>query len=180
MYEIQYLFVKIKSKVFKKNPESVNNYFRKKGIKIGIGTKLYSNIMTPEPYLITLGKNVTISNDVQFITHDNSVSKILPDYTDVFGKIIIGDNCFIGAKSIILYGCELTDNIIVAAGSVVTKSFNEKNIIIAGNPAKKISKWDDFRNKMKEYCLNVDGLDKNKKLNLLNNSKILFKKRYDA
>lgn len=28
------------------------------------------------------------------------------------------------------------ENIIVAAGSIVTKSFNESNIILAGSPAK--------------------------------------------
>ena len=57
---------------------------------------------------------------------------------DTFGAISIGNNCFIGANSVILLGVTLADNIVVAAGSVVTKSFFENNIIIGGNPAKKL------------------------------------------
>lgn len=67
----------------------------------------------------------------------------------MFGKIVVGNNCFIGERATLLYGVELADNIIVAAGSVVTKSFSESNIIIGGNPAKKISTWEQFRKKVK-------------------------------
>lgn len=51
------------------------------------------------------------------------------------GPIIIGKNCWLGANSIILPGVILGDNVIVAAGAVVTKSF-PSNVIIGGNPAK--------------------------------------------
>jgi acetyltransferase-like isoleucine patch superfamily enzyme len=53
--------------------------------------------------------------------------------------IIIGNNCWIGANAVILPGVELGDNVIVGAGSVVSKSF-ESNQIIAGVPAIVISK----------------------------------------
>lgn len=61
---------------------------------------------------------------------------------NLFGKIVVGNNCFIGQRSMLLYGITLADSIIVAAGSVVTKSFDESNIIIGGNPARKISSFE--------------------------------------
>lgn len=46
---------------------------------------------------------------------------------------------YLGAGSKLLIGVNLADNIIVGANAVVTKSFNELNIVIAGIPARKIS-----------------------------------------
>ena len=54
--------------------------------------------------------------------------------TDEGIPIAIGNNVWIGSKSIILKGVKLGDNVIVAAGSVVTKSF-AGNVMIGGNPA---------------------------------------------
>lgn len=53
--------------------------------------------------------------------------------------IIIGDDVFIGANSIILKGVTIGDRAIIGAGSVVTKNILNDEIW-AGNPAKKISK----------------------------------------
>lgn len=108
--------------------------------------------MTKEPFLLSIGNNVTISTDVSFITHDNSAKLIFTDRGDLFGRISIGDNCFIGERATILYGVTLGNNVIVAAGAVVTKSFCEPNIIIGGNPARVIGTWDDYKNK---YCDNA-------------------------
>lgn len=54
--------------------------------------------------------------------------------------VIIGKKCWIGMNAIILPGVKLGDNTIVGAGSVVTKSFPDGNLVIAGNPAKIINK----------------------------------------
>ena len=45
---------------------------------------------------------------------------------------------YLGAGSKLLIGVNLADNIIVGANAVVTKSFNEPNIVLAGIPARKI------------------------------------------
>lgn len=60
-----------------------------------------------------------------------------------------------------MYGVTLADNIIVASGSVVTKSFRENNIIIGGNPAKKIGNWEDFYNKVWDKSLPSSELKEN-------------------
>ena len=55
-------------------------------------------------------------------------------------------------------GVTIADNIIIAAGSVVTKSFKDKNIIIGGNPAKKISDIDKNELYSKEYYHNTRNM----------------------
>lgn len=51
----------------------------------------------------------------------------------------IGDNVFIGPCSSIIGKITIGNNIAIGANSVVTKSFEEGSITIAGTPAKKIS-----------------------------------------
>lgn len=51
----------------------------------------------------------------------------------------IGDNVFIGSGAKIIGNIVIADGIAIGAGAIVVKSFTDKNITIAGNPAKKIS-----------------------------------------
>lgn len=142
-------------------------WFKRNGMKIGENCTICCNILPSEPYLVTIGDNVTISAPVQLLTHDNSIIKLSQGkVTDIFGKIKIGDNCFIGANSVILPGVTLANNIVVAAGSVVTKSFFENNIIIGGNPAKKITTYDKSLEKNIKYAHNVKGMSAKRKKEL--------------
>ena len=50
----------------------------------------------------------------------------------------IGNNVDIGFGAVIIGNVHIADNIIIGANAVVTKSFDEEGIVIAGNPAKKI------------------------------------------
>jgi acetyltransferase-like isoleucine patch superfamily enzyme len=61
--------------------------------------------------------------------------------------IKIGKFCWIGANVVILPEVVLGDHTIVAAGSIVTKSFEKGNYIIGGNPARVISRIDDYKGK---------------------------------
>lgn len=169
MKNIEYYSSKIISKLKKEKwQETILKFFRNQGMIIGEKTRIYSNIVTPESHLIEIGENVTIAGKVEFVTHDNSISKVLPYTTDLFGKIVIGNNCFIGERVVLMYGITLADNIIVAAGSVVTKSFHESNIIIGGNPAKKITTWENFAKKNKEYAWNLDEVSRKEEIKLHN------------
>ncbi len=154
MQILRYLFAKVICKL-KKDDEVMSNMFRKEGMKVGSNCHIYSNIATSESYLINIGDNVTISNGVQLITHDNSICKVLPEFTDTFGYINIGGNSFIGAKTVILPGVSLANNTVVGSGSVVTKSFTEECIVIAGNPAKKVSTWDAYMQKRSGTGVNI-------------------------
>lgn len=132
---------------------------RKEGMSIGKDTHIFSNIASCEPYLITIGDNCTISTDVTFITHDASIGVFLgrSNSSDICGRISIGNNVFIGNKSILLYGINIPDNTIIAAGSVVTKSYSENGCVLAGNPARIIGSISDFLEKNRPYFMNLHG-----------------------
>jgi len=61
-------------------------------------------------------------------------------------NVRIGNNVFIGQKSIILCGSIIGDNTIIGAGSVVT-GIVEGNSVYAGNPAKKIMTIEEYAQK---------------------------------
>lgn len=85
---------------------------------------------------IIIGKGSYIGPNVGLITANHDPER-LEKHLD--GKsIIIGEKCWIGMNSVILPGVELGNNTIVAAGSVVTKSFSSGNYVIGGVPAKVI------------------------------------------
>lgn len=97
--------------------------FKKMGMNIGEDAWIFSDgIETAEPYLITIGNHVMISPQVYFTTHDASAS-YYSDASDIFGRINIGNNVYIGMGTMILPGVTIADNCIIGAGSVVTKSF---------------------------------------------------------
>lgn len=138
-----------------RNCEKINSYFRRRGVKIGSNTHIFSDISRGECFLISIGDNVTISNNVTLITHDSSVSKYLPDKTVIFGKIIIGNNCFIGMNATILPGVTIADNVIIAAGSVVSRSICESNVVYGGNPAKRISTFEKLAQKNSDIAIDI-------------------------
>lgn len=58
----------------------------------------------------------------------------------------IGKNVWICDNVCILPGVKIGDNCIIAAGSVVTKSFEEEGLLIGGVPAKVIKKMEKNEN----------------------------------
>ena len=162
-------------KFFLKIVKRINKiwYAKLLGVKLGENVRLIGNLnLGTEPYLISIGNHVTVSNDVSFITHDGAtwVFKENKEYKDVvkYGKIKIGNNCFIGTKSILLPGIEIGDNSVVAAGSVVTKKF-PSGVVIGGNPAKVIKSTKEFTQKCVENNKDYDikNYRKNKKEEVL-------------
>lgn len=146
------------------------------GMKIGERTYIFSDhLETAEPYLVTIGDDTMVAPDVRFITHDASASYYCPGASDFFGRINIGNHCFLGMSSIILPGVTLADNCIVGAGSVVTKSFLEQGSVIAGNPARKICTVDELGERHKKYALNTWGMSFQEKKDYLLSNEMKFK-----
>jgi len=88
----------------------------------------------------TIGKDTIIGQ--YFSTHPENhnfsdKSFLIREQGTTRKGISIGENCWIGAKVTILDGVTIGNGCVVAAGSIVTKSF-ERNEVIGGIPAKVI------------------------------------------
>lgn len=92
-------------------------------------------------WLITIGNDVTFAPRVHILAHDASTKSSL-GYTKI-GRVIIGNNVFVGASTIILPGVEIGDDVIIGAGSVVTKSI-PSNSVACGNPAVIVCNKDEY------------------------------------
>jgi acetyltransferase-like isoleucine patch superfamily enzyme len=90
---------------------------------------------------ITIGKGTTIGPNVGLITANHLVSNV--GRHDKAKEIRIGEGCWIGMNSVILPGVCLGNHVVVGAGSIVTKSFDEDNLVVAGNPARIIRRLEN-------------------------------------
>ncbi len=86
---------------------------------------------------ISIGCNVMIGHETMIFSANHGFNKSGPltGLDSICKEVIIHDNCWIGARCIILPGVEIAEGVILGAGSVVAKSLTEKNSIYAGNPA---------------------------------------------
>jgi len=107
--------------------------------------------------LISIGNNVQIASNVQFLTHDvthlmlNNMPELLAKrngvrYPEKIGCIEIGDNVFIGAGTSIINNVRIGSNVIIGACSLITKDVPD-NCVVAGVPAKVISSLDAYLEK---------------------------------
>ena len=114
------------------------------GNVIDIGNKVTINASPIQPTVInavgsrriTIGEGSLFSNNIEIHTsdyhgiYDKNGNRVNPDKDIVIGKYV-----WIGLGCKILKGAKISDGSVVGAGTVVTKSFDEKNVILAGNPA---------------------------------------------
>jgi len=115
----------------------------KKNVKIGFGCSINQGVLIQGDCGVVIGNNVVLSSGVMILDAGLDFDELKKNRKRIHigSKTIIGDNNWIAAGVIVLPGVVLGDNILVGAGSVVTKSFNG-NCVIAGNPAKIIRKID--------------------------------------
>lgn len=87
---------------------------------------------------VSIGKNTMIGPDTTIYDckeHEYSPEGGWSTIPKRFGKpIIIGDNCFIGTRCIILKGVTIGDNCVIAAGTIITKDVPAGHLAY-GNPA---------------------------------------------
>lgn len=125
-------------------------YAKYLGIKFGDNVRiLHFPRWGSEPYLIEIGNNVTITRGVAFVNHDGGAALFRKEYPglNVYGKIKVGNNVFIGINAIIMPGVTIGNNVVIGAGSIVNKDIPD-NVVVAGVPAKIIKPLEDYKHKI--------------------------------
>ena len=152
-----------------KNPVA---YFRSKGVKIGEHCSIASNVQFgSEPYMITIGDHVRLTENVKFTTHDGGlwvVRELKEEYknADIFKPIVIGNNVHIGVNSIIMPGVTIGNNVIIGCGAVVTKDIPDNSVAV-GVPARVIETVDEYIEKNKDKYIDTKNLSAEEKRKIL-------------
>lgn len=133
--------------------------------KIGVnfnrgGVHIYGKVFwSTEPWLITLGNNVHITDGVKFITHDGGTLLFrdrVPDL-EITKPITIGDNVYFGNNVVVLPGVTIGSNVIVGAGAVVTRNIPDNSVAV-GIPARVIKTADEYLEKACKDSLHLGHL----------------------
>ena len=105
-----------------------------KNVKVGKNSRIQSHAFICE--LVTIGNNCFISHGAMFINDLFKIGQPAQGKQELWKETIIGDNVSIGTNATIL-PVKICSNVVIGAGSVVTKDIMESGIY-AGNPVKKI------------------------------------------
>ena len=111
-----------------------NLIFRLKGFDLHSSVIMERNLNLDRlfPQGIHIGRNTLIASRVSIMSHDHCKRV---NNQPLLADVYIGENCFIAIGATIMPGVTIGDQVIVGAGSVVTKDV-PSNTIVAGNPAK--------------------------------------------
>lgn len=101
------------------------------------------------PSLVTIGNNCYFNKNFTLLTHD-WVTKVFlnsnRDFVNSSGRVTIGDNVSFGENVMVLKGVAIGDNCFIGAGSVVTKDI-PANSVAVGAPCKVIMSLEDYYQK---------------------------------
>ena len=118
------------------NSHLKRSFYRIRGTKIGRHVDIATGVFLEDfyPELITIKDNVDIGPAVIIVTHDSSGKCV--SFRDVTWTkpVVIENNVYIGAGSIILPGVRIGDHSIIGAGSVVTRDI-PPGCVAYGSPA---------------------------------------------
>jgi acetyltransferase-like isoleucine patch superfamily enzyme len=142
-------------------------YARSIGVNVGKAVHFYgmpSGMFGTEPWLITIGNNVHITSGCAFITHDGGALILRKEVPDLewTAPITVGNDVYIGVRTIILPGARIGNRVIIGAGSVVAGNIPD-NSVAAGVPARVIKTVDEYLEQMKAKslkCGHLKGLEK--------------------
>jgi len=100
---------------------------------------------------IIIGSNVGFGAGTKIISANHA--HIDHSKHDKCAPIIIGNNVFVGANSVILPGVKIGDNVVIGAGSIVAKNIPSDSVAL-GNPCKVIKVKDAYVENFSEFIFN--------------------------
>ena len=106
----------------------------------------HSELAAIEGTHIILGDDCMLSANITIRTGDSHsvLDALTRERINKSKSVVIGNHVWIGNTVLIFKGTQISDNSIVAGGSVVTGKTFPKNCIIGGNPAKVIKESADW------------------------------------
>lgn len=110
------------------------------GYNIHVGENFFMNFdcVILDICEVRFGDNCMLGPGVHIYGATHPLDPVERNSGKEYGKpIIFGDNVWIGGGAIINPGVTVGDNVVIASGAVVTKSIPD-NVVVGGNPAKKI------------------------------------------
>jgi len=118
---------------------SVKLYIEEEG-RIIIGDNFFANynvFIYSRNNIVTIGNDCLFGPDVLVIDNNHSVGlgQLIREQENTTAPIAIGNDVWIGAKSVILPGTVIGDGAVIAAGSVVNKDVAPYTVV-GGVPAK--------------------------------------------
>ena len=97
---------------------------------------------------VQIGKNCMFSRNIKIMTSDGHDILEGNKRINQAKDIVLEDNVWLSDNVTLLKGSYIGEGSVVAINSTVTKEFKEKNIIIAGNPAKMVKQDIHWREKL--------------------------------
>jgi acetyltransferase-like isoleucine patch superfamily enzyme len=146
-------------------------FHRRRGARIGERVELIGggpHMFGSEPYLVTVGDDVTISHGVDFITHDGGLRVMRDRWPDayVYAPITVGDRAFIGAHAVLMPGVTIGDRAVVGVGAVVTRDV-PAGMVVAGVPARPVRPAEEYAAASRERWIDTAGMSADAKERLL-------------
>ncbi len=114
------------------------------GFNISVGKNFFANfnMVVLDEARVVFGDNVFIGPNCGFYTAGHPIDPIERNKGLEFARpIIVGNNVWIGANVTVVPGVTIGDNCVIGAGSVVTKDIPD-NTVAVGNPCKVIKSID--------------------------------------
>lgn len=143
------IFLFFKRIVFRLRADYITEDLIKMGLTVGKNfRRMHGVILDPSHvWHIKIGDDVTLAPRVHILAHDASLCHHL-GYARI-GNVIIGNNVFIGAETVVLPNVHIGNNVIIGANSTVSRDI-PANVVAAGSPARVICSIEEYINKNKD------------------------------